>query len=299
MQSSRFEHMVKGWHRGRQEYFCAAALDTHSGFWIRKKTSQAATLIFPYPARDVEIPLECPAGAPAGAIWSVAIRASARNRAPEPVMIGATIPGLSGELDASMSPPPPVEAPRIYVEGREDRNPLARDFEPESDGMSWDLVVDLERAPGTARLDFDLSEIPPGMNLTLLDLGSGGRVDLRDTPRLFLEDRGTQRRFRVLAGRGKVDPGPPRPEGDLIRAFPNPFTERVDFESSAGVEGRPLRLDIYDLQGHRVRTLETESSTTLTWDGRNGEGERVPGGVFFVRYELAGMRGLLRVTRLN
>jgi hypothetical protein len=67
-----------------------------------------------------------------------------------------------------------------------------------------------------------------------------------------------------------------------IRAWPNPFRDRVEF--SAEVEGRPI-LQVFDLTGRRVRELLAPESgiARWVWDGRDVSGRRLPQGIYLAR----------------
>lgn len=70
--------------------------------------------------------------------------------------------------------------------------------------------------------------------------------------------------------------------------YPNPFRDRTRFEFWHNKPGEDLevRIDIYDLNGRRVRSLEHSFSTDhlsaepLYWDGRTETGEWLPSGVY-------------------
>ncbi len=67
-----------------------------------------------------------------------------------------------------------------------------------------------------------------------------------------------------------------------LRVYPNPFREKAWV--SANVPGR---LKVYDALGRLVREFpkETAKPGPLVWDGRDEHGRRLPGGVYFLRYE--------------
>ena len=75
-------------------------------------------------------------------------------------------------------------------------------------------------------------------------------------------------------------------DGLLFQNRPNPFTPvtRIAFELAR--PGR-VELGIYDVDGHLIRVLIDEEraagSHEVRWDGRDGEGKQVPGGVYFYR----------------
>jgi hypothetical protein len=68
--------------------------------------------------------------------------------------------------------------------------------------------------------------------------------------------------------------------------MPNPFNPRVTIPFFVGQRGS-VELNIYDLQGRRVRTLASqafaEGHYTRQWDGRNDRGSALPTGVYLVR----------------
>jgi hypothetical protein len=68
--------------------------------------------------------------------------------------------------------------------------------------------------------------------------------------------------------------------------LPNPFNPRVTIPFFVGQRGS-VELNIYDLQGRRVRTLASqafaEGHYTRQWDGRSDRGSALPTGVYLVR----------------
>ena len=67
-----------------------------------------------------------------------------------------------------------------------------------------------------------------------------------------------------------------------LRVYPNPFQEKAWV--SANVPGR---LKVYDALGRLVREFPKEAVKPgpLVWDGRDERGRRLPGGVYFLRFE--------------
>jgi hypothetical protein len=67
-----------------------------------------------------------------------------------------------------------------------------------------------------------------------------------------------------------------------LRVYPNPFRERAIINAS--VSGK---LKIYDALGRLVREFPKEAAKPgpLVWDGRDEHGRRLPGGVYFLRFE--------------
>jgi len=81
-------------------------------------------------------------------------------------------------------------------------------------------------------------------------------------------------------------PAPTRAWG-LERSRPNPFRRETAIAFSLA-ERAPVRVQVFDLSGRRVRTLvdaELEPDRyEIVWNGRDERGRRLAGGVYFVRF---------------
>ena len=75
---------------------------------------------------------------------------------------------------------------------------------------------------------------------------------------------------------GGEEPGP------ALRVSPNPASQRVGLEWAAGGIGR-IEVTVFDLAGRRIRRLASESGDALVWDLADGQGRRVPRGIYFLR----------------
>jgi hypothetical protein len=96
--------------------------------------------------------------------------------------------------------------------------------------------------------------------------------------------------------RGQIEGFPPliltgTPGGDTplrtrLGAFPNPFRSRTTIRFELEAPG-PVRIDIFDLAGRRVRTLERlqlpAGTGEVVWNGRSDGGDRVAPGIYFFR----------------
>jgi flagellar hook assembly protein FlgD len=71
-----------------------------------------------------------------------------------------------------------------------------------------------------------------------------------------------------------------------LGAFPNPFRSRTTIRFELEAPG-PVRIDIFDLAGRRVRTLERlqlpAGTGEVVWNGRSDGGDRVAPGIYFFR----------------
>jgi hypothetical protein len=80
--------------------------------------------------------------------------------------------------------------------------------------------------------------------------------------------------------------GPPQPN-------PTPGPVRLVWDAASGA---PVAFEVLDIRGRRVRRLmasATGSRGVIVWDGRDGRGRDVPGGIYFLR-ALAGAEQVAR-----
>ncbi len=66
-----------------------------------------------------------------------------------------------------------------------------------------------------------------------------------------------------------------------LRAHPNPFVHEVSLYAPGG--GARAAVDVFDVAGRRLRTLESEDGASWNWDGLDAAGRRVPAGIYFAR----------------
>ena len=151
-----------------------------------------------------------------------------------------------------------------------------------------------------------------GQNALTAHFGLGGatvvkRIDIRWPSGIVQETTlvAVNRRIHLYEHATPVaGPGPAEPpsRAALHPAAPNPFQveSRIAYDL-VGVS--PVRLDIRDLHGRRVRTLEARSMDAgrhvSIWDGRDDRGRPVPEGVYFSVLEAGGVRVSERLVRLR
>jgi probable HAF family extracellular repeat protein len=97
-----------------------------------------------------------------------------------------------------------------------------------------------------------------------------------------------------------VDPNHPRLE--FAGAAPNPSYGRTRLSFTLAIAGH-ASLRIYDLAGRSVRNLADgrfgAGSTSLDWDGRDDDGQRLGAGLYWARFESAGLRATARIALLH
>jgi hypothetical protein len=78
-------------------------------------------------------------------------------------------------------------------------------------------------------------------------------------------------------------------EPNLRAPYPSPMRDQATI-SFVLPSAQSVRLELYDVRGHRVRTLVRASREQgihdVRWDGRDDAGERVASGVYFARLQL-------------
>ena len=117
---------------------------------------------------------------------------------------------------------------------------------------------------------------------------SMGGVSLNESYVLVVGDVGGLKREEAELGvRAKVFE---RTQFAFKGTCPNPFSQETQIGFSVGgLSGStgPATVGIYDVKGRLVVELLSEElacgSHEVVWDGRDGEGRRVPSGVYFVR----------------
>jgi hypothetical protein len=88
--------------------------------------------------------------------------------------------------------------------------------------------------------------------------------------------------------------------GLFLSSYPNPSNNQTIIHYFADSDQK-IQLVIYDLQGKLVRTLIQESGLkgehTLTWDGRNEKGSKVPAAVYISQLKVGNKRVTNKIVR--
>ena len=78
--------------------------------------------------------------------------------------------------------------------------------------------------------------------------------------------------------------------GVLGAIYPNPFNPetRIEYGIPGDLpQGAPIRLEIFNLAGRRIRSMETETTPGLhevIWNGTDDQGQPAPSGMYVTRY---------------
>ena len=88
----------------------------------------------------------------------------------------------------------------------------------------------------------------------------------------------------------------------IAEVYPNPFNPSTQVVFSLAEPG-PVRIEVYGLDGRRVRTLMSDTRTAgehrVTWDGRSDRGQVVASGPYVVRLAGGGQVDSRLVTLLK
>ncbi len=88
----------------------------------------------------------------------------------------------------------------------------------------------------------------------------------------------------------------------LGMAYPNPFNGRTNIQFTMARSGW-VRLEVYNLQGQRIRTLLSEVRTAgnhvVAWDGKNDLGQSVGSGVYFYKMSAPQFQNSKRIIYLK
>ncbi len=136
-------------------------------------------------------------------------------------------------------------------------------------------------------------------SMVILVLGPGGWREIETS----VEQGGEGAAPRVTAKTGRLstlllavstpDPGVPGSRY-LAQNFPNPFNPQttIGFVVPEGETTAHVRIEIFDLRGHLVKTLVDRDAEpgryNAVWDGRNAQGERVSSGVYLYTLRIGG-----------
>jgi len=202
-------------------------------------------------------------------------------------------------------PPAYFERTRVTLvnEGLDTRYPyLAQDARAElGEGQSFE--VEVKAVPGeSVRLAVQGLDAWIGAGALLIDPVLGRTYDLKATSTIRLEPTVDYSRYQLLVGdaafleKARLEVAPT--EYRLLQSYPNPFAERTTIEYALPEAG-PVRIEVYNVLGQRVRLLVGQSQEAglhrVTWDGRGDGGEAAASGMYFYVLESNDFRATRRM----
>ncbi len=101
----------------------------------------------------------------------------------------------------------------------------------------------------------------------------------------------------------KVDNETPGLPTALINAYPNPFNSTTSISLRVEKNNTPLKLEIYNLKGQKVKTLFSgpmvAGTQSIAWNGLNENGQHVATGVYFCRLSSSGQTQNIKLMILK
>jgi len=89
----------------------------------------------------------------------------------------------------------------------------------------------------------------------------------------------------------------------LNKAVPNPFRASMSYAYEITGADQPVEVSVYNVAGRMVKSLVRSTQPvgrhTVTWDGADDAGARVPSGVYFVRVRMGAAQSQQRVIYLG
>jgi hypothetical protein len=235
-----------------------------------------------------------PAAAKSNQVATITVTAATLNRTPQPyaIVVGGDISTSSGFLGVSFS--------QMAVMQRGDAMEVFWRTESEQDCYRWD--VERSRFAGHS---YRLLGSVPGHGTT----GAPTEYSFTDGQdlepgtycyRLIQVDLGGQ---RTEYGPVEVQYGGGSPlEYSLGRCLPNPVRHGMTVRYTVRNAGH-TSLDVYNVIGQKVRALvegrRLPGTYAATWDGRDAEGLRVAGGVYFCMLRSGGYSATERLVVLH
>ena len=141
---------------------------------------------------------------------------------------------------------------------------------------SWNLLA------GAAGISNNIHTIQyaPSLNMIKWSTATTGNPAYQNEPTLF----DTEELFTHITS---VDPQY-HPENSMLTVSPNPFYESTNL-SFALTKTTDVKLNIYNIKGHKIRTLLSEVLTqgnhSINWDGTDNNGKKISSGIYFYTLE--------------
>ncbi len=282
----------------RDSYVSPQQLDPFEGYFVHFFGDGDMTLVFPPIAFGESGSL---AKGSVGPDWQIQISAQCGTARDNENYAGVDA-RASVEWDRLDQPEPPpfgdfvsVNFPhkgwsRFGMDYSSDYRPVLED------GQVWEFQVRTNQKNTQAVLSFSgLADVPPNINVLLLDERLHVRQDLRENPyyRFPTGSHGTAKALKLLVGdseflaaaTGNLDLIPEIFE--LAQNFPNPFNPTTSIRFGLPSESQTT-IQVYDLLGRRVRTLLANELLQAGfhlafWDGRDDNSQPVASGVYVYR----------------
>lgn len=83
-----------------------------------------------------------------------------------------------------------------------------------------------------------------------------------------------------------------------LSASPNPFAGEVVIKMESKTPA-PVKVSIYNSRGQIVRTLNAQTNSSITWDGKDADNNNVSNGIYFLKAAADGATQTIKVVKLK
>jgi hypothetical protein len=89
-----------------------------------------------------------------------------------------------------------------------------------------------------------------------------------------------------------------------VTIYPNPFTTNINIKYSEIKDGQNFRILIYDISGSLVKDFascmyKNNLTTTLLWDGKDNNDNKVPAGIYFFKFEMGEYSSTRKILKIR
>jgi len=89
----------------------------------------------------------------------------------------------------------------------------------------------------------------------------------------------------------------------ISHIYPNPFRGYLSLDITGVKAGEPLQISVYNLRGQKVKTLYRDNAKSreisLSWDGRDENGNPAPNAVYFIRTVQGAATSISKALKLD
>lgn len=260
------------------------------GFWIKANSATQVTIQGPGAAAASADISAAPRRQPGPNNWLIPVVAQAGGRVDAASVVGV-MPQADGGAYQAVNPPPLSPYVDVYfpTQGGEQR---ALDVRPAASGtMVWPFEVATDMAGVTVTVSLpDLSEVPAGKRVVLVDLDAGKRIYARTMPAYRYESgEGGVRHFQLEVSDGSG--------GGLMitAAAARPASAGATVSYTLSLPAR-VSVEVLNIAGRKVALLAGDQVSpagvnSLVWNGRSTSGTLCPPGRYLVRIRAAAEDG--------
>lgn len=274
------------------------ALRPWQGYWIYMNTSAEIQFVPPTLRNSLVVPSS--AGEPAtrkmmtADDWKLQVVAR-RNDGRED---GATYLGVTPTAkESNTTPKPPAFQDYVQVGllNPQGQGRYAQMLRTPNAVKTWDLVVESDKDGDVVLRWPGIANLPKRVRLSITDLQTNVRLDLRSVPSLKIAVRkGGVSRLRVSAqteATSRLAVSYLRPEGGGSRS--GSYAYRLGVTQNATVDARVVTFSGRTIQSLASGRAAGPSGTRLIWNGRNADGSPVPAGTYHLEVTVTGEDGTI------